>query len=199
MKSALPQVSHAWIGLQPWVHFVPLRSDLTDLEERLLWCRDNDTAAFRIALALQRCVSPHLSQRAMEVACARTLLALPPPLPKLDFELAMLWMWRTRRCAVYVLIVDGEIVEFRPFANASFRNAWRELETRDARRAEVRRFLENSEALWPGSSKAVLADRRAWWSNGALVCNVMSFDVWGEAMLIEFEAMLTGAGKLEER
>ena len=30
------------LGLREWVHYVPLRSDLADLEERLDWCRTND-------------------------------------------------------------------------------------------------------------------------------------------------------------
>ncbi len=30
------------LGLREWVHYVPLRSDLDDLEERLDWCRAND-------------------------------------------------------------------------------------------------------------------------------------------------------------
>ena len=30
------------LGLREWVHYVPLRSDLADLEERLDWCRTHD-------------------------------------------------------------------------------------------------------------------------------------------------------------
>ena len=38
-------------GLRPYVHYVPLRADLADLEERLEWCRDNDAQCREIAAA----------------------------------------------------------------------------------------------------------------------------------------------------
>ena len=31
-----------FFGLKPDIHYIPLRADLADLEERLQWCRDND-------------------------------------------------------------------------------------------------------------------------------------------------------------
>ena len=38
-----------FFGLQPYVHYIPLRADLADLEERLNWCRDNDAQCREIA------------------------------------------------------------------------------------------------------------------------------------------------------
>lgn len=35
--------------LQPYVHYVPLRADLADIQERLQWCRDNDAQCREIA------------------------------------------------------------------------------------------------------------------------------------------------------
>ncbi|CAE8603905.1 unnamed protein product, partial [Polarella glacialis] len=35
--------------LKPWVHFVPVRHDLSDLVERLDWLRENDDQARQIA------------------------------------------------------------------------------------------------------------------------------------------------------
>jgi hypothetical protein len=48
-----------FFGLRPDVHYIPLRADLADLEERLEWCRDNDrhckeVAAAARAFALER-------------------------------------------------------------------------------------------------------------------------------------------------
>lgn len=36
-------------GIKPWVHFIPLRHDLSDLEEKLIWCKNNDDECKRIA------------------------------------------------------------------------------------------------------------------------------------------------------
>jgi hypothetical protein len=35
--------------LQPWVHYIPLNSNLTNVEEMVQWMRDNDQKAHRIA------------------------------------------------------------------------------------------------------------------------------------------------------
>ena len=31
--------------LQPWVHYIPVKADLSDLVERIHWARDNDDKA----------------------------------------------------------------------------------------------------------------------------------------------------------
>jgi hypothetical protein len=35
-------------GLRPWEHYVPIKNDLSDLEERVAWCLDNDNNAREI-------------------------------------------------------------------------------------------------------------------------------------------------------
>jgi Glycosyl transferase family 90 len=35
--------------LQPWVHYIPLRTDLNDVEEKVQWMLDNQSEAQRIA------------------------------------------------------------------------------------------------------------------------------------------------------
>jgi hypothetical protein len=35
--------------VKPWVHFVPIRSDMSDLAERIAWCREHDQECRRIA------------------------------------------------------------------------------------------------------------------------------------------------------
>lgn len=37
--------------LQPWIHFVPIADDLSDVEEKVEWVRENDKAAQQIAHA----------------------------------------------------------------------------------------------------------------------------------------------------
>ncbi|MEM7633055.1 MAG: glycosyl transferase family 90 [Pseudomonadota bacterium] len=37
------------LGLREWVHYVPVSKDLSDLEERVEWCRSNDDACREIA------------------------------------------------------------------------------------------------------------------------------------------------------
>ena len=41
-------------ALLPWVHYIPVRDDLADAEELLLWARENDELARRIAENGQR-------------------------------------------------------------------------------------------------------------------------------------------------
>jgi len=35
--------------LEPWVHYVPLRPDFTDLQERVRWCEGNLDACAKIS------------------------------------------------------------------------------------------------------------------------------------------------------
>lgn len=35
--------------LEPWVHYIPLNEDLSDVEEKMQWVIDNDNEARRIA------------------------------------------------------------------------------------------------------------------------------------------------------
>ncbi|QTE18683.1 tyrosine kinase [Tiger frog virus] len=37
--------------LKPWTHYIPVRGDLSDLEKRIEWCRDNDAECEKIAAA----------------------------------------------------------------------------------------------------------------------------------------------------
>ena len=35
--------------LKPWIHFVPVKEDLSDLVEKILWCKNNDSKCSEIA------------------------------------------------------------------------------------------------------------------------------------------------------
>jgi len=50
-----PFWENVWFfGLKPYVHYIPLRADFADLEERLQWCRDNDSQCREIAESARR-------------------------------------------------------------------------------------------------------------------------------------------------
>jgi len=192
VRTTLPQVTHAWRGMRPWKHYVPIKTDLSDLEAQLLWCRQNDKAAHDIALALHALLAPHLTKEGIEAEVAETLAHLPPPVPTSKFCASMWRAWFTRRSAIYVLICPrGHLLSFEPFANEGFRNTWSGLQFDPPEQAA---FLARAQALWPSPAR-VLTDSSRWWENGALVCNVLPRGVWGEAMLIELHALLIAAAR----
>ena len=186
--SALPQVElHS--GLVPWVHFVPLRADLADLEERIRWCRANDAAAARIALALAtRLVPCTTSSAATEERLCRRLSALPAVSEEAP-EAALLHVWRRSRAAVYCLVVGNKVALFAPFANADFRNDWSEDMTTSPR--NLGDFLDLAAARF--GPEDVIQDPSRWWDSGSLVCNVMPREIWGCAMLPELARLVQRA------
>lgn len=192
----LPQVGHAWRGLQPWRHYVPVKTDLSDLEAQLLWCRRNDGDARDIAFALHALVAPHLTKEGIEVGAAESIGRLPAPLSTPSFRASMWRAWEVRRSAIYVLICpQGRLLSFEPFANEGFRNKWPTLHFEPPGRTA---FLASARALWPSPARA-LADCSRWWENGALVCNVLPPGTWGESMLIELHALLIAAAARQFR
>lgn len=52
---------HFYSELEPWVHYIPFKRDLSDIEERLLWAKANDEKARNIALAGQRYARDNLT------------------------------------------------------------------------------------------------------------------------------------------
>lgn len=50
--------------LQPWVHFVPVQRDLTDLLDRVQWCIDNPSHAAAIAARALQFAKQHLTRAA---------------------------------------------------------------------------------------------------------------------------------------
>ena len=56
LKVASPFGFRQWYydELKPWTHYVPVAADLSDLAERVRWCRDNDDVCQAIAAAGQR-------------------------------------------------------------------------------------------------------------------------------------------------
>lgn len=49
LKQTTNNIQWFYKGLQPFVHFVPLRQDLSDLQEKLIYCKNNDSVSRSIA------------------------------------------------------------------------------------------------------------------------------------------------------
>eukprot|EP01047_Picozoa_sp_COSAG01_P045047 COSAG01_NODE_4122_length_5331_cov_11.476873_7_plen_260_part_00 len=47
--------------LREWVHYVPLRSDLSDLEDNIRWCEANPAAAAQIAVSTMQFTTPRVT------------------------------------------------------------------------------------------------------------------------------------------
>jgi hypothetical protein len=48
VESTLP---HVWLKskIKPYVHYVPIQPDLSDLKNTLVWCKENDSTCKKIA------------------------------------------------------------------------------------------------------------------------------------------------------
>lgn len=53
-------------NLEPYVHFVPVKRDFSDLHEQIIWLKDNDDIAQEIARNGIEFVKRHFSDEAME-------------------------------------------------------------------------------------------------------------------------------------
>lgn len=58
--------------LEPWKHYVPFRSDLSDLVERIRWAKDNDAEAQTIARTGQKFAQENLMPQ--DVFCYHAVL-----------------------------------------------------------------------------------------------------------------------------
>ncbi len=86
LGSCILKVASSWEQwfydeLRPWQHFVPVKADLSDLCEKIVWCTDNDEAARAIALharsfAQERRFPEQMRASADQMLCAA--LGCPP-------------------------------------------------------------------------------------------------------------------------
>ncbi len=54
LKVTSPFEQWFYQDITPWVHYVPVQSDFSDIEEKIEWCLANDSEASQIAAAGQR-------------------------------------------------------------------------------------------------------------------------------------------------
>jgi len=60
LKQESGYYEHFYADLQPWVHYIPVKADLSDLVERIHWARDNDDKAKKISANAQQFVLDNL-------------------------------------------------------------------------------------------------------------------------------------------
>lgn len=68
---------HLWFfdKLKPFEHYVPVKSDLSDLFEKILWCRNNDEACRQMAVNARQFYSTYLTKDSMFDYLQRLLTA----------------------------------------------------------------------------------------------------------------------------
>ena len=67
-----------WVDylLKPWKHYVPVKADLSDLEEMVKWCQDNDSKAKKIAEEGYKFAEKHLTKSFVMSTFAKILWKL---------------------------------------------------------------------------------------------------------------------------
>ena len=48
--------------LEPWVHYVPVKNDLSDLAQQITWCKQNDKECKKIAINAQKLVKKYINE-----------------------------------------------------------------------------------------------------------------------------------------
>lgn len=66
LKPDSPNIQWYYKALQPWVHYVPIQADLTDLPDAYAWLQSHDLEAQQIALSGQRLGHLIFSEEAIE-------------------------------------------------------------------------------------------------------------------------------------
>ncbi len=59
--------------LEPWVHYIPIKSDLSDLKEKIHWCKSNQSACEEIASNARKFYFQHISKQSMMDYVQQTL------------------------------------------------------------------------------------------------------------------------------
>jgi hypothetical protein len=60
--------------LQPWVQYIPLKRDLTDVLDKIHWARSHDAEVHQIAQNARALALAHLMPEHIVLYCAKTLL-----------------------------------------------------------------------------------------------------------------------------
>lgn len=87
LKVESPYRQWYYSDLRPWEHYIPIRADLADLEDKILWCRAHDNDARQIGEAGKRFADARVF--GTEMVCAAEVLfdiALPFSIPRRDAD-----------------------------------------------------------------------------------------------------------------
>ncbi|CAH4014630.1 unnamed protein product [Pieris brassicae] len=60
LKQDSPYYEHFYSQLKPWIHYVPVARDLSDLKKQILWAQENDAKAYKIARNGRKFANNHL-------------------------------------------------------------------------------------------------------------------------------------------
>ncbi len=60
--------------LKPWIHYVPLKQDLSDLEEKIMWAKTHDEEAYQIAQNARQFILTHVMPEHILLYCYKTLV-----------------------------------------------------------------------------------------------------------------------------
>jgi hypothetical protein len=114
-----------------------------------------------------------------------------PPRQRPDEVLNTLrYLYVHARCGVFVRIRARAVTAFVPFANPEYRNTFGDRIALTHHDMAVAEYVEYKARATRRPPEAVLPDKRTWWLNGGIVCNVMPRGVWGVEYLDSIRAML---------
>ena len=75
LKVETPYEQWFYDRLRPWVHYVPVKGDLSDLHERIAWCRENDAQSEWIAANGWRLAQSATFEAELQRSCEAILAA----------------------------------------------------------------------------------------------------------------------------
>ena len=73
-KQASNDIMWFFAPLKPWIHYIPVKQDLTDIFDKLLWAQRNDSAVHQIAQNARAFALNNLMPEHIVLYCAKTLL-----------------------------------------------------------------------------------------------------------------------------
>ena len=180
--------------MRAWEHYVPVASDLSDLRDKILWCRAHDSEAERMGAALRALAEPFYTSAGIEAEMSSALRGLPPPSMLSHLTDALKYIWDHGRSAIYCLVDErGRVRAFVPFANRDFRNDWGHEAVFSS--GSLQQFLQEAETRF-GREEGLISDPRLWWDNAGLICNVMHKNVWSDTWEAELRFLLERSGAI---
>ena len=75
LKVETPYEQWFYGRLQPWVHYVPVKGDISDLQEKIAWCRSHEATCQWIAAAGARLAASMTDEAELQRSCEQIMLA----------------------------------------------------------------------------------------------------------------------------
>lgn len=110
--------------------------------------------------------------------------------PNRAFYNTLNYLFKSKRCGIYVRIQHGVLVMFVPFVNPNFRNNWDLTESKLLGSSKVCDYKSLSD--YYNDKKEVFRKEQIlplnkWWANAGVFCNEYSTQLWGDHLLGEFK------------